>query len=109
MHYKTAATKGLCVSFVSATPDDMTKNGCYDNKQSWISFWVTLSVKLVVCLSLILTYCSVQLHLLTCSLVAHSLFPPDHETAIMHRLQAVVMEHSEQLLVVVECAAELDW
>lgn len=33
----------------------------------------------------------------------------DHETAIMHRLQEVILEHSTALLTVVELVAELDW
>ena len=34
---------------------------------------------------------------------------PDHETAIMHRLQEVVLGHSSVLLQVMEHSAELDW
>jgi hypothetical protein len=33
----------------------------------------------------------------------------DHETAIMHRLQSIVLEHTELLLKVMEYTAELDW
>ena len=33
----------------------------------------------------------------------------DHETAIMHRLQEVVLEHTPLLLSVMEHSAELDW
>lgn len=33
----------------------------------------------------------------------------DHETAIMHRLQTVILEHTKVLLDVMECCAELDW
>lgn len=36
-------------------------------------------------------------------------FPSDHETAIMHRLQTVILEHTKVLLDVMECCAELDW
>lgn len=50
------------------------------------------------------------------TLLPHTLplsLPPfhstDHETAIMHRLQEVILEHSTALLTVVELVAELDW
>lgn len=33
----------------------------------------------------------------------------DCETAIMHRLQSVISEHTQTLVSIVECAAELDW
>jgi len=33
----------------------------------------------------------------------------DHETAIMHRLQTVILEHTKVLIDVMECCAELDW
>ena len=33
----------------------------------------------------------------------------DHETAIMHRLQTVILEHTKVLMDVMECCAELDW
>lgn len=33
----------------------------------------------------------------------------DHETAIMHRLQEVVVERTRSLLAVMEISAELDW
>ena len=36
-------------------------------------------------------------------------FLTDHETAIMHRLQEVILEHASSLLTVVELTAELDW
>ena len=33
----------------------------------------------------------------------------DHETAIMYRLQEVVLEETEAILAVMEISAELDW
>lgn len=33
----------------------------------------------------------------------------DHESAIMHRLQEVVLEQSSAILSVIDIAAELDW
>ena len=33
----------------------------------------------------------------------------DTETAMMHRLQSVLMEHSDALISVIECTTELDW
>ena len=33
----------------------------------------------------------------------------DTETAIMHKLQSVLMEHSDALMSVIECTTELDW
>lgn len=36
-------------------------------------------------------------------------FFSDHETAIMHRLQTVILEHTKVLMDVMECCAELDW
>ena len=38
-----------------------------------------------------------------------SLSLADHETAIVHRLQEVILEHASSLLTVVELTAELDW
>ena len=54
------------------------------------------------------------LHLLhSCDLYiwacAHVLSILDRETIIMHRLQAVILEHTNILLDTVELAAELDW
>ena len=37
------------------------------------------------------------------------MFLLDHETAIMHRLQSIVLEHAVLLLKVMEYTAELDW
>lgn len=34
---------------------------------------------------------------------------PDMETAIMHKLQNIVLEHTNTLLSVQDLAAELDW
>ena len=33
----------------------------------------------------------------------------DHETAIMHRLQSIILEHTNVLMKVMEYTAELDW
>ena len=33
----------------------------------------------------------------------------DHETAIMYRLQEVVLERAEPLISIMELSAELDW
>ena len=52
------------------------------------------------------------IHLLTTALhimVYLKHIPIDCETAIMHRLQSVIVEYTESLLTVVECSAELDW
>ena len=45
-----------------------------------------------------------------CYYIYHSLILfADHETAIMHRLQTVVLEHTKVLMDVMDCCAELDW
>ena len=48
-----------------------------------------------------------QFHALYCYLHTHIFL--DHETAIMHRLQSIVLEHTALLLKVMEYTAELDW
>ena len=59
---------------------------------------------------LVYIYCiavlTVDLYIWAC---AHVLSILDRETIIMHRLQAVILEHTNILLDTVELAAELDW
>ena len=56
-----------------------------------------------ICCIAVLT---VDLYIWAC---AHVLSILDRETIIMHRLQAVILEHTNILLDTVELAAELDW
>ena len=44
-----------------------------------------------------------------CTCTLYCIGFPDHETAIMHRLQGVILEHSAALINVMELSAELDW
>ena len=48
-------------------------------------------------------------HNLCCSHHPYFLLASDHETAIMYRLQEVVLEQTSSLLAVLEISAELDW
>ena len=43
-----------------------------------------------------------------CNILA-SIWRTDLETAIMHKLQNAILEKSEVLFTVMQCAAELDW
>lgn len=41
--------------------------------------------------------------------LSHTPSPPDHENAIMYRLQDVILEQASALLALMELTAELDW
>ena len=62
---------------------------------------VTFSVKFKVCV--------VEISKLYSTCTLYCIVFPDHETAIMHRLQGVILEHSAALINVMELSAELDW
>ena len=50
-----------------------------------------------------------MVYLLIYNICIISIIIIDCETAIMHRLQSVISEHTQTLVSIVECAAELDW